>query len=111
MPRLRVSVEASEHGGEGGLGMTINIKIETIEDLQAVVDAQNASIEALGTIIQALDPLVRTLDAMLRSHHETIVGLGDRTRDTDARVRQLTDVVEVHQRLIKQLSGYAPAEA
>jgi hypothetical protein len=52
------------------------MKIETVEDLEAVVAKQNAAIEALGQLVKAMDLRIRTLTSLIDSHQSTLIAAG-----------------------------------
>jgi hypothetical protein len=51
-------------------------RIETIDDLQAVLDAQTAIITALGELVKAMDARIQTLTTLLDGHHEIFIKHG-----------------------------------
>jgi hypothetical protein len=54
----------------------LTMKIETVEDLEAIVTKQNAAIEALGEFVKAMDRKLRLQQALLDNHHEVFVKSG-----------------------------------
>jgi hypothetical protein len=82
--------------------MTITKRIETIEDLERIVEAQNESINAMGLTLTALGDLVRTQDAQIRAHGEAVHTLGDL-------VRRMDELVKADHELLQRLIS-PPAE-
>jgi hypothetical protein len=52
------------------------MRIETAEDLEAIVAEQTATIHALGALLKGMDQRIKLLTALVDHHHDIFIAHG-----------------------------------
>jgi hypothetical protein len=52
------------------------MRIETTEDLEAIVAEQTATIHALGALLKSMDQRIKLLTALVDHHHAILIKAG-----------------------------------
>jgi hypothetical protein len=55
---------------------TMTVRIETSEDLEAIVTAQNTAIHGMGELVKRMDARIRVLTALIDNYHDILVQHG-----------------------------------
>jgi hypothetical protein len=51
-------------------------RIESVEDLERIIDGQTVLIDELGTLVKLMDARVRLYTALIDAHHEIFISHG-----------------------------------